>query len=286
MACSKRSTCGPRTQLLIRQHRRHGRAHGSADLGVLRAEIEERYAHDGVSGPTEGPLPSGSEERCRHRVWMASLPRRGPIGTLPRTPMAKKPSRAAGRIRRVVPHPRPGRRRRGRSRRVRRLPRGQRGSPAGRSAAQLPAADHDAGLRRRRHDARRVLRRAPLPGAARPRAEPRAARLPRRRGRGLLPPPGHRSVRHRARALRQPGQQARRAGRQHDHAAGREDAAAHPRAQPRAQGEGGHPVAAPREEAHQGRHPLSVPEPDLLRRRRLRRRGRRARRSSTSTSRT
>ena len=175
-----------------------------------------------------------------------------------------------------LPYPGPGRRRRARRRRVRRVPRGQRGSSAGRSAAQLPAAHHDASLRRGRHDARRVLRRAPLPGAPRPGAEPRPARLPRGRGRGLLPPPGYRSVRDRTRALRQPGQQARRAGRQHHHAAGREDASPHPRSQHRAQGEGGHPVPAPREQALQGRHPLSLPEPDLLRRRRLRRPGRRA----------
>ncbi len=57
-----------------------------------------------------------------------------------------------------------------------------------------------------------------------------------------------------------------RAGRQHDHAAGREVAAAHARAELRAQGQGDHALAPPRAAAHQGRDPLPLSEPDLSRR--------------------
>src|SRR4029453_7311615 len=156
------------------------------------------------------------------------------------------------------------------------LPRDPPRSAAGRSAAHLPAPDDDAGLRRGRYHARRVLRRAPLHGPLGARAQPRAAGVPGRRGRRLLPPPRDRPVRHHPGIPRQPLEQACRPGRQHHHAAGGEDPPPEPRAPHRAQGEGGDPLAAPREQAQQGRHPLPLHEPDLLRRGGVRRAGRRA----------
>ena len=68
-----------------------------------------------------------------------------------------------------------------------------------------------------------------------------------------------------------------RPGRQHDHPAGREAAPALAGAQLRAQGEGDDPRARARVEALEGRDPLPLPEPHLLRRRDVRHRGRGAR---------
>ncbi len=65
-----------------------------------------------------------------------------------------------------------------------------------------------------------------------------------------------------------------RARRQHDHAAGREGAAADAREELRAQGEGDPARAPPRAAAEQGRDPLPLPEPHLPRQRRVRRRRR------------
>ena len=140
------------------------------------------------------------------------------------------------------------------------------------------AAGRDPHLRRRRHADRRVLRRAALPGAARPRPEPRAARVPRRRGRRLLPPPRRRPDRHRcARCWTNlSSNRVVQGGSTITQQVVKALLLTPERSYERKMKEAG-PRAPAREQAQQGRHPLPVPEPDLLRRRRVRRRGRGAR---------
>ena len=155
-----------------------------------------------------------------------------------------------------------------------RLPRDHRQPASGRQAPPLPASGRDARLRQRRHAARRVLHREALPGSDR--ADPADGPLRLHRGRRLelLPPQGRRLPRDRPRRRGELHRRRGRARRQHDHAAGREGAAADAREELRAQGEGDPARAPPRAAAEQGRDPLPLPEPHLPRQRRLRRRRR------------
>ena len=119
----------------------------------------------------------------------------------------------------------------------------------------------------------RVPRRAPHLRAPRPDPQGAARRDHRHRGRALLLPLGRRSDGHRARGLPELPARAHRRGRQHHHPAARQGALPHARQEPRAQAEGGGPRAGAGAPLLEGPHPRDVPQPDLLRPRRLRRRG-------------
>ena len=112
----------------------------------------------------------------------------------------------------------------------------------------------------------------------------REARDPRRGGRRLLPAPGHRPPRHRARGLDRPRAARHGAGRQHDHPAGREERLRRhvpdrrgrrrhvhrSAALDRSEGPRGAPRRQARVRADEGPDPRHVPEHDLLRTRRVR----------------
>ena len=193
----------------------------------------------------------------------APLPRFPPDAS-PRSSIVAPPSAA--------PRPRGAGARRG-GRGGRRLPLVQPRAALGGGAARLPPAAGHQGHLRRRQGLRRVLPRAAHAGGRRGAPGPRAQRLPRRRGRRLLPARGARLPRHGAR--RHQGAAPRRPPdrRLHHHPAGLPEPPAVPGAEAEPEDPRVDPHPAHGAGAHQGPDPQPLPEPDLLRAQPLRRRG-------------